>query len=237
MRSSLDELARKKSLSSTFVIKGGLAAPSFASTLSEVAPLVKTGKAGALESIKEQARRQGHAAGFQEGLVEGNASGYEAGFALGMAEAREALELEKQELFASFARDLQQVKDELQVRIDGWFSASETELEKIAVDVAQRLLDAQLSLDRSFIRDTVVRALSHVRDASQIRIRVNPADSAILQSAKDEILASCAGLSGIEFIVDSSIRAGCIVETERGQIDSTMETRLELLEGGMEDAA
>lgn len=224
-------------MSSAFVIKGGLAAPSFASTLSEVAPLAKTGKAGALESIKEQARRQGHAAGFNEGHAEGSASGYEAGFAQGMADAREALELEKQELFASFARDLQQIKDALQVQIDGWFSASETELEKIAVEIAQRMLDAQLSLDRSFIRDTVVRALSHVRDSSRVRIRVNPADSAILQSAKEEILAASAGLTGVEIVVDSSIKAGCIVETERGQIDSTMETRLELLEGGMEDAA
>lgn len=226
-------------MSNTFVIKGGsTAAPTFASTLSEIkGPISSRGKLGPLHSARERAENEGFEAGFAKGREEGSELGYNSGYEAGKAEALEAFNLAKRAEFAQLAAELQAIQGDLQTKIEAWFAQSEKELEDFAVQIAEKLIDSQLSLDRSFVKQNVINALSQVTSSSNVRIRVNPFDSVVLSGCRDEILASCAGLTGVDIVQDSSIRGGCMIETERGVVDATIETRLELLKGGMEEAA
>jgi flagellar assembly protein FliH len=181
----------------------------------------------------EMARAEACEAGKSEGLEAGTKAGYQAGFEQAYAEASN----QQSEMLREFATQLQTVHDRLEENIGQWFEQSEKELERIAIEIAEHLVAAQLQLDRSFIIETTKTALKQLTEANQARIRVNPFDSVTLSEAKEELLAATASLRGIEIVDDASIYGGCIIETDRGATDATIEKRLELLQGGMEEVA
>lgn len=228
-------------MSKALIFKGGtVAARPFASSLSEIpAEALSPRKRSAHDAaevrrlIMEEARAEGHDEGIAIGLEEGRVAGYQAGFDQAHSEATNR----HAEALRAFAAELQVVRDGLSDAIDSWFQASESELETMAVEIAKRLLDAQLTLDRSFIKETTQTALHRVAQATNARIRVNPFDSALLREAREELMASTATLRGIEIVDDASIVGGCMIETERGAVDATIDKRLEILEGGLEEAA
>ncbi|HTQ09529.1 MAG TPA: FliH/SctL family protein [Fimbriimonadaceae bacterium] len=180
----------------------------------------------------DEAREEARALGQNEGFEIGHKAGYQAGFDQAYAEASN----KQSEMLRAFAADLQTVRDRLEEAIREWFEAAEVEAEDIAVEIAQKLLHAQLSLDRSYIIEAAKAALSQLTEASHARIRVNPFDSVILSNAREELLAATASLRGVEVVDDSSILGGCIVETDRGAVDATVSTRFEVLQGGLEVA-
>jgi flagellar assembly protein FliH len=226
-------------LSSSFIFRNGtVTTQSFSSSLDEIgvhpAPTKRvSGSASLRQQALEAERARGFESGKNEGFAEGRAAGYQAGFDQAYAEAS----TEQTEKLRQFATELQAVQDRLQESILEWFEQSELEVETIAVEIAQKLIAAQLNLDRSFILETTKSALQRLTEASTARIRLNPFDAVILSNAREELLSATASLRGIEIVEDSSIFGGCIIETERGAVDATIETRLELLEGGMEEAA
>jgi flagellar assembly protein FliH len=227
-------------LSNAFIFRSGtVTTQPFSSSLGEIGmlpppPKNPTSRSASLrQQVLDQERARGFQSGRDEGFAEGRSAGYQAGFDEAYSEASN----EQAERLREFATGLQTVQDRLQESITEWFQQSEVELEAIAVEIAQKLVGAQLNLDRSFIIETTKAALQRLTEASTARIRLNPFDAVILSNAREELLSATASLRGIEIVEDSSIYGGCIIETERGAVDATIETRLELLEGGLEEAA
>lgn len=222
-------------MSNSFVIKGGsVAAKPFTASLAEIAiPRVKRGHHDSLQRAVDEAKAQGFAQGQAEGFEAGRTAGYQAGFEQAYVEASN----QQAEAVRAFVAELQRVHDQLEESIAEWYVASEAEMEKLGVKVAEHLISAQLQLDRTIVIETTKNALRQITDANRARIRVNPFDSVILTSAREEILAASASLHGVEIVGDESISGGCIVETERGVVDATLDTRLEIIQGGMEEAA
>ncbi|HWA82542.1 MAG TPA: FliH/SctL family protein [Fimbriimonadaceae bacterium] len=227
-------------MSRSFIFRNGsIAAQSFAATLGEVAvpptPKKRSAHEAALLRQKaiDDAKAEGFSQGRDEGFEVGQKTGYQAGFDQAYAEAS----TQQSEKLRAFAAELQKVHDGLEVAIAEWFANAEVEVEAIALDIAKTLLGAQLNLDRSFVIETTKAALQQLSEANKARVRVNPFDSVILGNARDELLAATASLRGIEIVGDASIEGGCIIETERGVVDATAETRLRILEGGLEDVA
>lgn len=181
----------------------------------------------------DDTRAEAVAAGHEEGFEVGQKIGYQAGFDQAYAEAS----TQQSERLRAFGAELQKVHEDLEASIAEWFESAEVQVEEIAIEVAKTLMGAQLNLDRSFIIETTKATLQQLTEANKARIRVNPFDSVILNNARAELLAATASLRGIEVVGDASIQGGCIVETERGAVDGTIETRLRILEGGMEGAA
>ena len=222
-------------MSRTFIFKNGtIAAQPFTASLAEVTvSRVKKNKQDAVNQAVEEAKSEGYAAGHAEGLAAGRTAGYQAGFDQAYSEAAN----KQAEVLRAFVAELQNVHTRLDTSIAEWFTESERELEVLGLQIAEHLVSAQLQLDRTIVVEITKRALRQISDANKARIRVNPFDSVILNSARDEILAASASLRGIEIVGDDSIGAGCVIETERGVVDATVDTRLEIIQGGMEEAA
>ncbi|HVT14424.1 MAG TPA: FliH/SctL family protein [Fimbriimonadaceae bacterium] len=227
-------------MSKPFIFRSGsVAAQSFTATLGEIAvpptPKKRSAHEAALLRQKaiDDAKAEGFALGHDEGFEVGQKMGYQAGFDQAYAEAS----TQQAEKLRAFGVELQKVHDDLEATIAEWFANAEIEVEAIALEVAKTLIGAQLHLDRSFVIETTKEALQQISEANKARIRVNPFDSVILSNAREELLAATASLRGIEIVGDASIDGGCIVETERGVVDATVETRLRILEGGLEDVA
>ena len=77
----------------------------------------------------------------------------------------------------------------------------------------------------------VTNALQAVRNQKQVALRVCPAQTESVNKRLSEILSGHAEISYLEVIGDERLRPGdCILETDMGVIDASVETQLQALE-------
>lgn len=150
-----------------------------------------------LESIEQQARDEGYAAGLAQG----------------MAEAQHLLQERMQRLDAlleSAARPLRSMDDLV-----------ELELARLAMTVARQVVAHELRTAPDLVVDAVRQAALALPSASgNLRVRLHPDDLALLRSL--EMVES-----HWQLLPDNSLQRGdCLLESERSRLDARVETRL-----------
>lgn len=96
---------------------------------------------------------------------------------------------------------------------------------ELALALARRIVSDALAEDPSRIEGLVEDALSRVRRATRARVRVHPDDAARLGDLDFEVVA------------DDTLEPGdCVVESDLGDVDARIETRLAALERALRDA-
>lgn len=90
------------------------------------------------------------------------------------------------------------------------------------------LLDAELRLAPEHIHQVVQRELTRVQTARHVVLRVHPEDLALLD-APETLRARHELRAPLRIQADASLtRGGCLLDTDIGQIDARLETRLSL---------
>jgi flagellar assembly protein FliH len=156
-----------------------------------------------LEQLQEEARRQGHAAGFEQGRAEG----LEAGRAQA---ARELAAL--RQIAASFSQEVGE--------------ASETvaeEMLSLALDLSKAMLKTALKVRPELILPVVSEAIRYLPSLQQpALLALNPEDAAIVRHHMGDELHN----SGWRIVEEPQMeRGGCRVETASNQIDATSTVR------------
>lgn len=176
-------------------------------------------KAGLAGRAHQQARQAGYEAGFAQGLEEGVAKG----IAQSLEEAR-AVRVGELEAFAS---DLNALRDDATAAIDRWYQESEHALAQLATVIAAKVVAKELASDPELVLAIAREAIQEVTHATSARIRANIADAPSLTRHRDELAALAPSLRGVEIVEDPSIRAGCVIETDGGVVEATVEQKLE----------
>jgi flagellar assembly protein FliH len=97
----------------------------------------------------------------------------------------------------------------------------------VAVEIARRIIHAEVQARPDFVQDMVSRALQRVTAQDGIRVRLNPETMRQLGDSLRRATASYAE-RGVEVVGDESVeRVGVVVETRRGTVDGRLETQLE----------
>ncbi|GIV01812.1 MAG: hypothetical protein KatS3mg015_0642 [Fimbriimonadales bacterium] len=156
------------------------------------------------------------------------AEGYEAGFRQGL----QTVLANEQSRIAAFEADLRALTQRVESAVELWFQKAEQSLIRLAKEAARRIVCEEIQL-RPEVIETIVRdALRHAGETTKVRVRVNPFDLPTLEQKKEELLAACANIQGIEIVGDESLsRGSTIVETEGGLIDATVESKVDALLG------
>jgi Flagellar assembly protein FliH len=90
------------------------------------------------------------------------------------------------------------------------------------------LLSEELRLRPEHVASVVERELARVRRARNVTLRVHPADLALLEGA-DTLRTRLELLGTLTLRADASLeRGGCVLETDLGEVDARLETRLAL---------
>lgn len=164
--------------------------------------------------LEEVARQRGYQAGYEAGLEGGRREG-----AQQVASRLDAL-----------ARRLQDVVDEAVRRRDQALAQCEQDVVKLALAVAERVVRRSAQESGAEITRAVLRSiLEEVPQAGSGRVvvRVHPGEHAILEEAKSTLVAGIPGPLDLHLIADPQVEpGGCVVETEMGNIDAGLETRL-----------
>lgn len=166
------------------------------------------GIVAAAEAEAEQIRAAARAEGFQEGLADGRATAAEElrPAAGALVEAVGAV----RELVASAAETV------------------EAEAVTLALSIAEKVVVGSIEVQPERILDVVRGALRALVERGRLVVQVNPADLELVAGAVNELSGTLGGIEHLEVQEERRVaRGGTLVRTLVGQIDATIETKLE----------
>lgn len=163
----------------------------------------------------------------QAGFAEGHAEGFLAGKREALDQAIVAFEKDKSALATALTTALRDFDEQK----DMFYTAARCDVVTLAVAIAKRIVTSLPESDAVAI-DSAERAcaeaLEIITRASDVRIRVNPADRAALAELAAKTSEAFGGARHVQFVDDKSVaRGGAIVETAECEIDGTITARLE----------
>ncbi|WP_149710414.1 flagellar assembly protein FliH [Campylobacter concisus] len=141
----------------------------------------------------------------------------------GISQANAANEARINELEARFSASAAKLEEQY-IKFDEFLKKIEEELGQTAIKIAKEVIDKEISTSSSQIAhhlaSSLIKELSNVKN---IEIRVNPEDSEYIkeQFSKNEHVKISAD--------DAISKGGVVIISDGGNIDATMQTRLEKL--------
>lgn len=167
-----------------------------------------------LQTIVEEAEKEGRERGYKAGFEQGRSEGYETGEKQGREEMRQKLAAEQQR----FQHLVQSLREPLEDQ--------DQALERLLLDtvcaLTRSLVKRELFTDSSHILAEVRAAVAALpAGPEQIRIYLNPDDLALVETYAEE-----QGLDW-QFMGDEQLLpGGCRVETAQSQVDFSVEQQL-----------
>jgi type III secretion protein L len=114
---------------------------------------------------------------------------------------------------------------------DAYLARCESEVLKMAVRIAEKILGEELRTHPDKIVGIVREALTSVRRERSLSLRVNPEDADRVRTHATALAASLGPNREIQVIADPAVgRGGCLVESELGTIDARLETQLRCMQ-------
>lgn len=175
-------------------------------------------KVRALELRLEEIQREA-AAREQQAFEAGYRKGADEGFQQASSQLKPVLEGLAQTL-----REWQQARRRLR-------REAERDLVELAIAIARRIVHRELNVDPQALLGIVKAALERLEGREVDRIRVHPADAALVGSHLEQ-----AGLEQVRLIADPQLsRGSLLLETAQGTLDASVETQLEEIRYGLLD--
>ncbi|HEY7392616.1 MAG TPA: FliH/SctL family protein [Bryobacteraceae bacterium] len=156
--------------------------------------------------------REAHAAGVREGEAAGR----------GKAAA------EMQPVMERLARSIDEIaKFRPRLRRE-----AEQDLIRLAMAVARRIIRRELTIDPDALHGLILGALEKLQGQEVCRVRLHPSHAAAVTACLKQIAAA----SPVEVIPDASREVGTVIfETDRGNLDASVESQLREIERGLGD--
>lgn len=177
-------------------------------------------------AIKNQAAQLGFEEGRAAGYLEGRELGRREGFAEGFRQAQEEIRREKQSEIDDLRDSCQTLLAQMHRAMQEWFISGEGELAQLSAVIAARILARELSVQPESIVAITKEALAEVTHATHARIRANPFDAAPLREHREALLTASQSVRDLEIVEDAGIIGGCVIETEGGIVEATIEMKM-----------
>lgn len=151
------------------------------------------------------------------------------GHAAGAAEARD--------LLAQPAAALRAAGAELAAARAELAGATERAAVELALAIAAQALQGALDAQPERVADVVRGTLRRLVERERLTLLVNPEDLDVVRDHADGLIAELGGIEHCEVQADRRVgRGGAIVRTAEGEVDGTLETKLERAREVVRDA-
>ena len=148
------------------------------------------------------------------------AEGFNEGYTAGAADARGAVEPAAAALHAA-ATELAALRSDVAER-------SERAAIELAVRIAEQVLQGALAVEPERVVDAVRGALRRLIERDRVLVLVHPDDLDVVREHADALIAELGGIEHCGIEADRRVsRGGAIVRTAEGEVDATLETKLE----------
>lgn len=146
------------------------------------------------------------------------------GWQAGYNEARQSFETELAEVLTT-TRNLAEAAIKAH---DQLLQDSQSELGRLAISIAEKIIGKELSLNPKAITDIIAQAIKTANIRGECRILVNSKDYEIIEPYWAAIPSLQPPGHAWELLPDSRVnRGGCLIEAGGGTIDAQLETQLE----------
>ncbi len=109
--------------------------------------------------------------------------------------------------------------------------ASAPALAELALQIARRVVGAQLDADPELIRRIVEARINELEPTTGLTVRLHPDDVESVTEDLPTLERMVKGAGSVELVSDDSVdRGGCVLVTPVGEVDARVETRLSVLE-------
>lgn len=162
---------------------------------------------------------------------------YKEAYALGLEEGKkEALRIHQEELSEQISH-LDQIINSMQELKKDLVQFNEAHIIKLIYYMAERLAMKEIEQNTESILPVLKSIVENSQAEEQLTVKLSPEDFKFLNEAQDKIG------KGFEFLTRAKLEAtaeikpgGCIVETNYGVVDATLEERLSKLWGAIEES-
>jgi flagellar assembly protein FliH len=167
----------------------------------------KEDNAPCVDEVKEAA--------FQKGFLEGKRVGFESG-------SKRA---------DSIIDSLNRILGQLENIRQQTYQEIEKEVAQLALSIARKIVCHEVQVSRETVTCVAREALSRVNNPTKIKIKLNPDDLQFIKDTQSQLSHFLRNVDNIRFEAEASIQnGGCLVETDRGDIDARIEKQFEAIE-------
>ena len=171
----------------------------------------------------EQAKKAGYEAGFKLGLQQG----IEKGIADGHESARKTEEEKAKKLLQDSITRFNKLEQELKKALSERSKYLEEKSIQLATQIAFKVI-GNSTVVPELCKTMLEEALSHTHSDYLIKIRIHPNDLVLIRSENSQLDVEYCG--ELQWIPDSSlIYGGCVLETDHGVLDASLQTQLDEL--------
>jgi len=157
---------------------------------------------------------------------------YEKGFAQGQKDGEE-LGRRQYETLANRLKDILKSLDEA---VSEHVLTLEPQLFSLLKVMVEKLVLKEVSTSPEVIKTCLREALGHVVEQTQVKIHLHPDDVEFLEEVLGELREEFARIRDFEILSDPNLsRGGCLLETEFGLIDATLDRRWREIFAKLED--
>ncbi len=174
---------------------------------SEMGETADADREPSIEEIKESA--------FQKGFLEGK----KVGLATGSPKAKALVESLHQAL-----EQLQNIRRDIHQEI-------EKEVTHLALSIAKKIVCHEIKTTQDTVSCVAREALRRVDNPGKIKIKLNPEDLRFLEKTQSLFSDVLQNMDQVQFEAEDSIQSGgCLIETDRGDIDARIEKQFQAIE-------
>lgn len=158
----------------------------------------------------EEIRRRAHDEGFSQG--------HEAGMAEGRRQSRETIER-----MADIVAQIESAWRDL-------IQAHEARIIDLVTRAVEKVVYGQAATDQEMVKRTIIEALRVVPEPVNVQISVNPKDYDYIETVKADFFTRIPALKDVSVTPDPAIHpGGCNIRTKFGEVDATLESRLDAI--------
>ncbi len=176
----------------------------------------------------QDAKKQGHEAGFARGRKEGK----EAGMRQGLAEGAQKAEAENRKTLHELDEMIQSVeKSKTEI-----LSKFESGLQDLAVTIARAIVKKELAIDPKTLHSIIQNAVDSYRNQAWVRIYVSGKTADLLTKADLSIAQELQSVSDrVKVVVTPEFsEESCVIETPDQVIDAGLDTQLEKIKSALD---
>jgi flagellar assembly protein FliH len=167
----------------------------------------KEDKGPSVDDIRETA--------FQKGFLEGKRVGFESG-------SKKA---------DSVIDSLNQTLGQLETIRQEIYQEIEKEVTQMALSIARKIVCHEVKTSQETVTCVAREALSRVDNPGEIKIKLNPDDLQFIKETQSQFSHVLHNVDNIRFEAEESIQSGgCLIETDRGDIDARIEKQFQAIE-------
>ncbi|MCK5706636.1 MAG: hypothetical protein KAI43_03200 [Candidatus Aureabacteria bacterium] len=152
---------------------------------------------------------------------------YKEGFEKGTLEGAKKVEDQLKEEINTVAQAFNNAITEIETGKKKLVEELEPQIVDLALKAAETVIGREIEEKSADLEKIIKPILAKVPDATRIIIRINPDDLNQMREFSNDLVAE-GGIESLEIVGDINVsRGGCVIDTDVGIIDASIETRVE----------